>query len=219
VPPASETFGSSTIRVEGAFNPAIVTPDWLLAKGLINEADREFATARDMERVLTTTVFSGAQYPAIAVEVTRELLYTAATEATETPEVLRNFVIGLLRALPETPVHRVSVQHFWHIVTGAQRLTQIAQRLAPAEPWASMAPQSALLSLRRFDPEGDGGTVLVVERSVREHYDLYLAIDRQWELGDEPGVEPVAAIACLEQGWARARTRAEETLDVMLAVE
>jgi len=209
-------LGASDIRLDGAFNPAIVNPDWLLSKDLIDEADRDHVRSGD--RVLVTSVFSGGRYPWIVVEVTRESLHVSSTEATETPERLREFVVGLLSVLPETPVHGLAVSNSWHAAVGPDRWQTIARTLAPATALDDVAADAELESLERRAGRGDGHLSIIVEPSRHDHYDLFVEVERYWDLGGAPVDERVRAVETLDRHWEETLGSAEQIVGTVLGL-
>ena len=214
MPVVGESLGSSVIRLDGAFNPAIVSADWLLGKGLIDEADRQYVL--ENEALVVTPQFSGGGYPWIVVEVTREALHAASTDSTETPERVREFVVGLMGALPETPVHGLTVRYFWHVATGTERWQTIAAELAPDAHWDDVLPDSELSLLDRRAATDHGHVSVSVQSSRRRDFDLYLEVEHYWDFGEPPGVGPGAAISTLDEHWEAAWQRSKQILDATL---
>jgi hypothetical protein len=219
VPDLGESFGSCVIRLDGAFNPAIVTPDWLLAKGLINESDHEYALELDEQRVLVTSMFSGGRYPWIIVEVARDTLNVSTTDETETPERVRDFLVGLLNALPETPVVQLVVTHFWHVATEPGSWSRLAEAFAPGQAWAPVAGETDLESLERRADLEDGARYFTLEESTREGYELFFRVDRYWPFSEQEGTGPKEARSQLDSQWDDTVRAAEELLKATLAVK
>jgi hypothetical protein len=214
----AESFGSTAIRVDGGFNPVIVNTDWLVAKGLIDESDRDYAMEPEQGRVLVTSLFSGGLYPWVEIEVSREALNVTSTDETETPERLRDLVIRLLKALPETPAHGVGVSHYWHVKTGQDRWQRIAETVAPSTPWTDLVGETQLDSLeRRIELQGGQRTV-AVEPSRRPGYELYFDVRRQWDVATPPGVDPAVAMEALDRGWQEALDTAKQLLEATLDI-
>jgi hypothetical protein len=214
VPGRAEPFGSSVIRLDGSFNPGIVSIDWLLSKELIDEVDREYALSE--ERLLMSPTFTGTLYPWISVEVTPESLTVGSTDETETPERLREFVVGLMRVLPETPVRQLNINHAWHATTGADTWHAIANLLAPRGAWGDVAGDTDLTNLtRRADREG-GHIAISLQPSERQSYDLFLGVMRSWILAKPPGVDPSAMISVLDKEWDGMLAEAERILAATL---
>lgn len=198
-------FEQAEIRLWGAFNPAIVTPDWLHLKNLIESADREYVIEEGADRMIASSVFAGGRYPWVQVEVSRESLQLLSTPQTETGERIRELAVGLLNALPETPVAQVELSHRSYVALGEERWARLATLLAPKEHVLGPFPGAELETLEYRSARDNGHADLVIEPSYREGYDLYVEYERMWKLADPPGADPAQAVAVLDEEWATAQ--------------
>src|SRR5688500_15378777 len=100
------------IALEGHFNPLISQPAWPLQQGLIDEQD--LADVLEHKAAVVSPEFSGARYPWAMIETTRTSMAFASTPGSETPQRVRELVIGVFRLLSHTPVTSITVSHSWH---------------------------------------------------------------------------------------------------------
>lgn len=207
MPGVSESHGASTIFIRGSFNPAILTPTWLLAKGLIDEIDHAEATGSDGKMVVTP-VFSGGRFRWLLYEATREQLKLVSTAETETPERLREFVIGFFNALPETPVATLEVTHFWHARAEEGVWDRLADRFSPANAWADLAPRSELRTVERRIGYDEGHLEITLQPSRREGMAIYLGVERSWHLGESADAQTLVQV--LDGNWDDIRRIADE---------
>ena len=201
-------FEQIEIRLWGAFNPAILTPDWLLGKHLIEEADREYVIAEGEDRFFSSSVFGGGRYPWFSMDVSRESLQLRSTQETDTGERVRELAVGLLAALPETPVGRVHLSHFSFVALGEARWGKLTSVLAPIEPVAKSFRDAEFEAVEYRSPRENGYADLLIEPSQREAYDLYVEYERVWNLAEPPGADPAIAVGVLDDEWATTQDEA-----------
>src|SRR4051794_23027217 len=103
-----QTFGSVLISLFGHFNPMILQPHWLLANGLIDEADWKLLVEEQEERFVVSPEFAGFRLPWATMETTTERCQVMSEAGTDTPDRIREFVVGVFALLPHTPVERLA---------------------------------------------------------------------------------------------------------------
>lgn len=214
------------IVIRGYFNPAIVSPGWLLAQELIN-AD-EFLEAKVP---LVTPEFGQFETAWFDGQVTKDTLQLSTVHATEF-ERLRDVAIGILSTLPFTPILALGINRQVHASVGSrEEWHAIGDVLAPKEPWgdALHLPGTKSLTLWGVRQDLEGGRIHVtVEPSVRVPLGIYVAhndhyaltkVERQpqdrEELWEEENPEPPTsdkiphAIEILTERWRDSMQRAE----------
>ncbi len=218
------------IVIKGAFNPAIFSPAWLLGQGLIGAS--EYA---DVELQLITRDFASFRVGWLRCEVTPDACHLSTLELEEF-ERLRDAGLGILRALPQTPIAALGINRQAHVVipdVAAWHL--IGDRLAPKEIWADLLVAPGMRTVTVWGLRDDlykGRVHVQVEPSfkvpqavfivVNDHYTLTLrdadvAMDAErseaWNLRDELAAEATAdktpvAIEVLEKSWDASLKRA-----------
>lgn len=154
-----------SIVLRGHFNPAIVTPGWLLAQKLLSVED--FTETRPD---LITSDMSNFHGPWFTVNVTSDTLQVSTGDLAET-EPIRDLIVGILRALPHTPVGVMGINHDFHFrVDNVAEWHAIGDTLAPKEPWGDAIKFPGMLGMQMIGVRDDaeGGRVRVtVEPSNR----------------------------------------------------
>jgi len=200
----------------GAFNPAIVTPDWLLSKQLIDEQDRSYVLQDGEDRFITSSVFSGGRYAWVTLEFSRESLHIQSTSETETGERVRELAVGLLAALPETPVGRVHLSHFMFLTLNQEQTDRLTATLAPVGPILEHFRDAQFEAVEYRSTRERGYADLLVEPSHRDGYQLYVEYERVWELADPPGVDPAVAVEVLDGEWEATQAEASAIVNHLI---
>lgn len=211
------------VVIKGAFNPAIFSPAWLLGQGLIGAAEYG-----DPEVQLITRDFASFRVGWLRCEVTPDACQLSTLELEEF-ERLRDVALGILRALPHTPISALGLNRQAHVVVpdvAAWHL--IGDQLSPKEIWAGLLVAPGMRNVTVWGLRGDkykGRVHVQVEPSfkvpqavfmaVNDHYTLTYSDpevqgdgerNEAWSLQDELAAEassqkiPVA-VEVLEQAW------------------
>lgn len=162
--PVADVQGLNIV-FRGHFNPAIITHGWLLAQKLLSTEDFLATTPR-----LATADISNFEAPWFQCNVTSDLLQISTIDFGEF-EATRDLAVGILRALPHTPVGVMGINHDFHYtVATADNWHALGDILAPKAPWGDSLRLPGTLSLQMLAVRKDkaSGTVRVaIEPSNR----------------------------------------------------
>ncbi|MGX6446910.1 hypothetical protein ACVU7I_02400 [Patulibacter sp. S7RM1-6] len=209
--PADDFLSFSTIRLDGSFNPAIVQHDWLLAKGLIDDADRAELVEGD-DTFVYAPLFAGNRLSWIIAEVTTESVMLTSTPETETVSRIREFAIGLLRHLPETPIRQVSIESDTYMtVPNADRLLS---RFAPISAWPDSLSEWSTSKIARSHRQDHSVSTVRVEASLRDDYDIYVSLETAFSLPPDDATAH-AASSTIADHWTAIHTTTAEIADFL----
>lgn len=236
---ATTALDAVEVVVKGSFNPAIFSPAWLLGEDLIGVAEYD-----NVEISLISRDFASFTAGWLRCDVTPEGCQFATQEPEEF-ERLRDVTVGVLRALPKTPIAALGLNRVSPaLVPSLEAWHAIGDRLAPKELWSDLlvAPGMRAVTVWGVRPDGFTGRVQVhvepsfrvpraVFISVNDHFNLTLAIgdpnvadsrDQAWQIGSEPEVEETpgkieVAVEVLIEHWSASMTRAEDYIHKVLA--
>ena len=153
--PANE--GMSVV-MRGHFNPAIITPGWLMAKGLLGESDA--TDVQDQTIMGQASLFSVSW---LRCEAIHDRIALHATDPLDY-ERLRDVAVGILDSLPETPVALLGVNRFFHYPLETEdEWHAIGDRLAPKELWSGVLalPGTLAVTIQGVRPDEFLGWVRV----------------------------------------------------------
>ena len=177
---AADTEGVSIV-LRGHFNPAIITHGWLMAQKLISVED--FTETRPD---LLTPDVSHFETPWFQCHATSDMLQISTGDPSEM-ERARDIAVGILRALPHTPVAVMGLNDDFHFQTkGQSQWDAVGDALAPKEPWADTLRFPGTLSLvmlaARTDEE-TGRVRVTVEPSNRvSPFGIYVGYNDHFSL-------------------------------------
>lgn len=227
--PALATDAAAVV-VKGAFNPAIFSPSWLLARGLVGETESNDARIELISRELAAFSMDW-----LTIQVTLDGLQLS-TESIDETERLRDVAIGILKSLPHTPLAAMGLNRMVHYEAPDQAtLHVIGDRLIPKQDWEGIVrfPATKSVAVIGIRPDDDrfGGTVSIqVEPSTALPLGVYVAINDHFDLKirDAPAVSrndvhlptpmpPRAealgvAVEILVDQWNRSRARSDKIL-------
>lgn len=131
-----EILGSSVV-VLGAFNPAILTPDWLERNKLIGQDDADVAR-QDLSFVVSQQVTQfGTEWFALQVFENR---FSLTNKGALTP-ALKDLAVGIFTLLAHTPVTAVGLNFTGHYkLDGENEYHKIGDVLAPKTIWKRIYP-------------------------------------------------------------------------------
>jgi hypothetical protein len=203
-----------SVRLGGDVNPLILQPDWLRAHDLVDEADRKYALEKDKQRAIVTADFTGARFPWVVVEATREACRLYSLPATETPDRIRDLAVGIFELLSHTPIESVSVTYFWHIALPAEDWQALAERLAPPSALAGLLDNPVLQSIEHSSERDAGETRIVVQPSHRSEYTTYIDVEDTREV--PKGLDSARqAISALNDRWDEIHACAEKIMTTL----
>ncbi|HYP55190.1 MAG TPA: hypothetical protein VEQ41_02660 [Solirubrobacterales bacterium] len=210
--PVSERRGNAII-LQGSFNPQILQPAWFAGQGLIREAESETADINIVHSEIVAFELDWMHF-----QVDRDQLTIRSTAKTETPEQVRDLVIGLGQILDHTPIHLVSIEFFAHyaLADKAQR-DALGWKLVPPDPFKKHLKSAGMRTLkmvgrRTSEETGNNGVITTIEPSAAiEPNGVFISVMDQYELGDpaEPNVGSGPAIDCLKTNWQHSLDRAK----------
>jgi len=129
-----EVFQSSIICV-GAFNPPIITPEWLNRHKLIGNDDAN--EARRSVSLLTTPQVSQFETQWFGVQALENQL--AFTSKGVVNAAFRDLVVGVLTLLPQTPVTAMGINFLAHYkLASLAEYHAVGDALAPKGPWSEL---------------------------------------------------------------------------------
>jgi hypothetical protein len=171
--PPDVRFEGVSVVLRGSFNPAILSPGWLLAQSLVSEQEHD---ASEPEAIVPNlSVFTVA---AMRFQVTTDVL-TVETENQREFERTADMVTSILTVLPHTPVNMLGINHFFHAaLPSPDSWHRLGDKLAPKEYWSSVLtlPGTRGVSLQGVRPDRFAGTVNVdVHPSVRVAQGIFVS--------------------------------------------
>jgi hypothetical protein len=121
----------------GAFNPAIVTPDWLHGRGLISEADRDHCLSKMQALVENRIMAFDADWFSLRLVENQLAL---STSMGVTPR-LRDLALGVFSILPETPLSALGLNFVADIqFDTSNEYHQFGDTLVPKSLWNELYP-------------------------------------------------------------------------------
>ena len=133
---AMQSLNTQLIFV-GEFNPAIVTPDWLAQKELINADD--LAVCRDSLQAHGRSRLMAFESNWFRAQIVANQLSIASLDGA-TPRVA-DLAAGILTLLPETPVSAFGINFDAHVkVLSVSDYHKIGDYFAPKEPFLEAIP-------------------------------------------------------------------------------
>ncbi len=163
---------SVALVLRGHFNPAIPTPAWFLAQGLIGQED-----AIAVETELMVPQISAFHLPWAKVEVTEDR-FAVQTGDTQHFERCRDLVVGTFAILAHTPVNALGINRSVHLrMPSLDAWHALGDYLVPKDPWEGIMrlPGVASLQIQGVRPDEYGGYVIFrFEPSNRFEQSIYL---------------------------------------------
>ena len=203
---------SSSVTVAGQLNPLILQPDWLLVNGLIDADDRD-ASLEGKSQILTGDLVH-FEYARFLLEADRTQLTVETVDRTETPAIVRDLVLGVLRVLVHTPVNSVVIEHGARVAIGPERRATLFNAVAAPDLWAAAVEAPSLGSLSIVS--ADGLTNLALQPS-RDPFDVEFRLSRLFRLsGVGQYVAATAAASVLADGWDDAAANFDQALAIVV---
>jgi hypothetical protein len=158
VPDRELVAEGASIVILGRFNPAIISPAWLLMKGLLGE--HEAMNVSEQMIVPRLSVFTASW---LRCETSDDRFSVTAEDPLKY-QPLRDVAVGVLDALPETPVSALGMNRYFHFrYADITTWHGIGDSLAPKEKWddALHLPGMRSLTMEGARPDGYLGYVWV----------------------------------------------------------
>ncbi|MCV7154352.1 hypothetical protein [Mycolicibacterium pyrenivorans] len=228
-----------SVVVRGHFNAAIFSPLWMLQQNLIGPND--FASA---EIEVITSEFASFSTGWLNCQVVPDTLQLNTSEGAEFERV-RDAAIGILSALPHTPVAAVGINRSLHFQANSkEQYHAIGDRLLPKDFWEPLLdlPLTRNVTLWGQRPDSYGGRVQVqVEPSMRipghvyvshsDHFNLQVieeratSRDEAWSMESanapsEPSAAKIrVAQEILSTVWASCIKRSNEVVEAIARIQ
>lgn len=165
-------FEGVSVVLRGSFNPAIMSPGWLLAQELVSE--QEHGGSQPEAIVSNLSVFTVA---AMRFEITADS-FKVETENQREFERTADVVTSVLTILPHTPVNMLGINHFFHAaLPSPDAWHQLGDKLAPKQEWSLLhLPGTRGVSLQAVRPDQYAGAVNVdVQPSGRVEQAIFVS--------------------------------------------
>lgn len=231
---ADVRYEGVNVVLVGSFNPAIMSPGWLFAQGLVSEQEHDDAQPEAI--VPSLSIFT---VTSIRFQVSEDT-FKVDTENQREFERTRDMATSLLTILPHTPVNMLGINHYFHAALPSHDAWHLlGDRLVNKDQWKPLLslPGTRDVTLEGVRPDRFAGSVIVsiqpsgrVEQGVfvsqNDHY-LLREVDRQPQSRSE-FLEPRAREAfapptpssnlvpvakkILTECWSASHNRAEEIL-------
>lgn len=217
-----QMYGSSMVAL-GAFNPVIVSPDWLEHHKLIGTQDAD--AARQGLNLLITHQVAQFEGPYFALQVL-ENQFSLTSKGSMTP-LFKDLFVGIMQLLPQTPVTALGVNFMGHYkLENINDYHTIGDVLAPKSIWHELFPgpdQNAGLAnlTMRIDPMTRNATVqtskdnkhLTVQPSTIVRHGVFLSYNDHHDIPktDQSDVLPAErAAAIVDREWDSSNSFAKD---------
>jgi hypothetical protein len=225
----AQVYGSSVIAL-GAFNPAIVSPDWLEHHKLIGTEDAEIA--RQGRSLLITHQVAQFEGPYFALQVI-ENQFALTSKGAMTP-LFRDLFVGMLQLLPQTPVTALGLNFTGHYkLDNVDDYHAIGDVLAPKSIWSELFPGSeqaaGLANLTiRVDPMSRDSTVqkskshkhVTLQPSTIVKHGVFLSYNDHHDISKSDQSESMPAeraAAIVDSEWDSCNSFAKDLFDKLIA--
>jgi hypothetical protein len=227
---AVEVSALSVVGV-GAFNPAIIHPEWLLAKELVPQATAEHAMRSGADgQLVVSSQLSAFTADWLAVQVTQEQ-FTLSTVEEGRELDLRDIAMAIFDLLPETPVDALGINMAWHVRSDSdEKWHSFGDRVLPKDVWRPVfeggnwrtRTDGEAVGLRTVtveasraeDPRRAGFVRLEVAPSNRVSPGIFAAINGHFQLTlpEKQRGSGYEAARTLEEEWEETRALQENML-------
>lgn len=212
MPPPRPEVDAGSIVLIGSFNPMIIRPTWLMKVGLI--ADQELA-----ENKVTIVSREVTQFATNVLDVQALQQQLTVATARAQPEVIRDFVVGLLTELPHVPVARLGINREVHFrMPDEEAWHRLGHTLVPPEHWPFLQmPGMRSTIVQGARPDGKNGYVwLRVEPSSSIPLGVFMQQNDHFELGQEATGDDARKL--ITSTWSDSLERAKVAFDSILAL-
>jgi hypothetical protein len=125
----------------GSFNPEVFHPSWLFDQGFISEQAAQFAISSSETPLVMTPGFTTFATDWLQVQVRGSLMVMATSDDSRQLE-LKDFALGILTLLPETPVSAIGINKQVHFrAESAEAWNDFGDRFLPKEVWETVIPE------------------------------------------------------------------------------
>jgi len=204
---------AASIVLRGSFNPAIIQPRWLGAKGLVMEAE-----ATDAKVEIITPDVSSFAMGWVHLQVTTDKFSATALEAGRARS-LRDLVNGIFGLLEHTPLQALGMNRTMHFrLPGEVEWHAVGDLLVPKDPWKELIEKPGMLSVvvqGRIAARPKALTNIKVEPSARIKPGVFVEVNEHYgitEIGGEEGL-----LRTLRDAWEDAQQDAKRIAEKMVA--
>jgi hypothetical protein len=201
-----ETF---SVVVLGSFNPAIISPGWLLAENVLSRDDAESA-----ELNVTHPDIADFRVGAVQYHAQRNRLQLVTDDARRLL-AMRDQAIELFRILRHTPVTQVGLNYEAHFRMPDEATWHgLGDKLAPKQHWKMVRePKLQTIVIRaERDDQRKGYSAITIETSARvQPYGIRFFVNDHVELsGSEVNVSATQVVELLDETWSRSYDRSQQ---------
>ncbi len=154
----SVAIQGASIVLRGEFNPAILTPGWLAAQGLLGEKE---STLIHNQAVLNRLSIFHVSW--LNCQATEDQLQLTTEEPPEFSR-LRDVAAGILEVLSHTPISVMGInRHFHFQMPTYEEWHRLGDTLAPKEPWEGLLslPGTTIVEVQGVRSDSYGGFIRV----------------------------------------------------------
>jgi hypothetical protein len=178
--PELETY---SIVVNGAFNPSIVSPGWLVDTGLIRPNEGHQAEIEVIHRQATSFSTEWFQLRVLPEQFAIETLDGSKLSP------LRDLAAGIFKLLEHTPLTAFGFNGSRHYKMPSEtEYTSLGYHFAPVQPWRGIISRPALRSLteegNRNDKTGEVDNI-TLEPSIKYAHGVFIRANRHFEMKDK----------------------------------
>lgn len=198
-----ERYNISIVLI-GNFNPAIITPHWLLLKDLIRESD----ITESPQDIIHPEV-SKFNLEFAKIQVTKDRFQVDCSNEAEFPVAL-DLVISVFRYLGETPVSAIGLNHTMHVnLKSAKSYRSFGNWLAPLDNWDEDLERPGLLELKmqenHIEDLGIKNFIIISPSALISPFGITI------QLNYHINVKPQQSISeLIEVNWKKSELKAEK---------
>lgn len=181
---ASIGLDSASVVIRGHFNPAVFSPAWMHAQGLVGAEETLDA---DVEIVSPKITRFTLQWLKLQVDLDGLLLLTTEPEEFER---LRDAAVGILETLKHTPVGVLGLNRDMHIhIDSFEKWHAIGDLLVPKDRWSEVLHLAGMRSVTLWGAREDdeaGRVQVTVEPSNLLPQSIYVGVNSHFDLEHAP---------------------------------
>ncbi len=184
---------STSIVILGKFNPAIIGPNWLLARGLISQNDVD-----NIDKKFLHNQIAQFSLEWMTLEVTYDRFFI---QTYQNRDLIKNLAVNIFKILKETPIKAFGINNnFEFDLRNKEKYFEFGNKLCPLNNWNIDMNDPRLLNLEileknRYDGlPGQRSTRIIPSAKIRDtgvsivvndHYqvenDFINIISKNWE--------------------------------------
>ncbi len=187
------------VVILGNFNPVILTPQWLSAKGLIRETESDTAKFEFIHPEMTRFEIDW-----LSVESTRDRI-DFKTKRESHFSALRDLIVSFFSNLRETPIDAFGINHLCHFSMKDQKeYANFGYWLSPVEQFSSVLNKPKLLSVEYIETKSENNSDGVMRIRItpsdllKDHKSVVFNCNHHF---DNPGKDAKQMISLLVEKW------------------